>query len=120
MRYSILNTSASTYLELWNVLKEEECITDIPLDLIPDEWIFEKLDSAISLDDHQGEVPLLYDIIMREAPPVVITEGVAVTPHLSPVTAFCLNVGQTKIRFPYISYHVSIEIEKGVLSGNYR
>lgn len=109
MRYSILNTSASTYLQLWDVLKQEECIMDVPPDLISDEWLFQKLDSAISLDDHQGEVPLLYDIIMREAPVPVDPRGVAVTPHLSISSTYFLHVGETKIRFPHITYHVSVE-----------
>lgn len=111
MRYSILNTSATTYQALWDVLKEEECIADIPLECISENWIYQKLDDAISLDDNQGHVSPLYDIIMNEMGRELAAEGVTVAPQLSFESAFYLYVGQAKIRFPYISYKISIDVK---------
>jgi len=109
MRYSILNTSDSTYRSLWDLLREEECLIDIPYECVPQEWISLKMDDALTVKDDE-ELSPLWHLIMKEVQHH-LDAGATVTPYLSHESAFLLRVGDVNIPFPYIHYEIEILIK---------
>lgn len=110
MRYSLLNTTPLTYLQLWEKIRDSDILIDIPPTHIPEEWLYQLLDNATNLDDQAGEVSELYDIMTTPVKHLLGKQDTVVTVSLSTNSVHHLHIGNDIIRFPLIWYSVDIKI----------
>lgn len=111
MQYTLLNDTGLCYLKLWELLKDDDFLLDMPLQFVKEDWFYQQIDAAIERATHHGESSPLYEAILTPVKHLAESGVALVEPTLSLHLSYPLKVGEEIINFPYIRYTITLIIK---------
>jgi len=108
MQYTLLNDTGLCYLKLWELLKDDDFLLDMPLQYVKEDWFYQQLDMAIERAVYHNESSPLYETILMPVKHLTESGAALVEPTLSLHLSYPLKVGDSVINFPYIRYTITL------------